>query len=138
MLPRLLTLLPASLLVLCSLLRPTTAEIPINYQSEHSNYGKYHDAVKEALKEIDPNASAPADSSDDVFWFFSLYDYNKDEHLDGHELRNAFTEYDKEDKDMQLIDVEEMIEHVLREDDRDNDGKISWEEYLASQTYHSG
>ena len=33
-------------------------------------------------------------------------------------------------------EVEQMIDHALLEDDINNDGKISWEEYLASQQYH--
>ena len=33
-------------------------------------------------------------------------------------------------------DLEFMIDNAMMEDDLNNDGKISWEEYLASQQYH--
>jgi hypothetical protein len=35
-----------------------------------------------------------------------------------------------------LSDVEKMIDHALEEDDYDNDGMISWAEYLESQKKH--
>ena len=37
---------------------------------------------------------------------------------------------------MARSDLEFMIDEALMEDDVSNDGKISWEEYLASQQYH--
>ncbi len=37
---------------------------------------------------------------------------------------------------MARSDLEFMIDEALMEDDVNNDGKISWEEYLASQQYH--
>ncbi|CAI2165832.1 7040_t:CDS:2 [Funneliformis geosporum] len=77
---------------------------------------------------------------DDLYYLFSIHDANNDGFLDGHELREAFTDNIIGNKDEQpplkLEEIIEMIDHVLLEDDMDNDGKISWEEYLLSQTYH--
>ncbi|KAJ3181294.1 hypothetical protein HK101_009925 [Irineochytrium annulatum] len=97
---------------------------------------------QQGFAQPDPVKDAPMEESDDMFYFFSLHDYNHDAHLDGHELRNAFTEYEvKMDESrngapdengryakdrLKLRDVESMIENVLREDDTDNDGMISW------------
>jgi hypothetical protein len=59
--------------------------------------------------------------------------YNRDKHIDGHEMRLAFlgygstTDYEK----LPEIDLKEMegyIDKTLLEDDIDNDGKISWPE----------
>ncbi|KAJ3115501.1 hypothetical protein HDU96_000535 [Phlyctochytrium bullatum] len=54
------------------------------------------------------------------------------------ESRNGPDENGKWAKDrLTLKDVEELIDHVLDEDDVDNDGMISWEEYLESQKSHN-
>jgi len=29
-----------------------------------------------------------------------------------------------------------LVDHILQEDDQDNDGKISWAEFLVSQQRH--
>ncbi|KAJ3370721.1 hypothetical protein HDU91_005956 [Kappamyces sp. JEL0680] len=61
--------------------------------------------------------------------------------LDGHELALAFQGYEFYngtgiENPIPTADLEYMIDHALDEDDTNNDGKISWEEYLASQSYH--
>lgn len=83
---------------------------------------------------MDPEAKVEKD--DDMYYYFSLHDYNNDGHLDTHELRYAFTEHDTSHS-ISLKDVEEMINYVILDDDRDNDGTISWDEYLESQAYHN-
>ncbi|KAJ3271496.1 hypothetical protein HDV01_006626 [Terramyces sp. JEL0728] len=99
-----------------------------------SNYGNYHESVKSFRKH---NTETSGDEKDDVFYFFSLHDYNKGE-LDGHELGMALMGYELYDQEeMQneydLEDLEEMIDHAMDEDDKDGNGKISWAEYLESQ-----
>lgn len=78
---------------------------------------------------------SPPLHSPNLFKSTEKKDYNHDEHLDAHELKFAFTEHDATHS-VSLKDVEEMVDHVLAEDDLDNDGTISWEEYLASEEQH--
>lgn len=101
------------------------------------------DQVENLIHQFDPSASLPKESTqdDEVFLFFSLHDFNKDHHLDGHELRAALTDYSNPNESQRFVsDIKEldaMIDNVLKDDDLDGDGKISWEEYLRSQSYHS-
>jgi len=78
-------------------------------------------------------------SEDDLLYFFTLHDYNKDNELDGNELFASFVDgFDptiEEKKDIEYI--MEWVDHILEEDDIDGNGKISWSEYLASQKYHN-
>ncbi|CAG8765818.1 16179_t:CDS:2, partial [Funneliformis caledonium] len=77
---------------------------------------------------------------DDLYYLFTIHDVNNDGFLDGHELREAFTDNiigsNDEQPPLKLEEIIEMIDHVLLEDDMDNDGKVGWEEYLLSQAYH--
>ena len=110
------------------------------YDPEKSNYGDVSSATQRFFKET--NTTASDEPNQDIMYFFSLHDYNKDHHLDGHELALAFMGYEfyheKEEipKEISQVDMEFMIDHALLEDDKDNDGKISWIEYLESQKYH--
>ncbi|KAJ3028638.1 hypothetical protein HDV00_010114 [Rhizophlyctis rosea] len=85
------------------------------------------------------------DESNDLYFFFSTHDRNADNHLDGHELLRAFVDAEGDGSDMDgdgrieepkkhltLDEVQNMVDHVLGEDDLDMDGMISWEEYLIS------
>ncbi|KAL3901987.1 MAG: hypothetical protein SGCHY_000168 [Lobulomycetales sp.] len=104
-----------------------------------SNYGdnhKVHEEVNEAMHHIDPDHKEHYDADDDdKYYYFSLHDLNHDSHLDGHEMREAL--YLPQDGSISLAEAEKMIDHIMEEDDHDNDGMISWEEYLESQEYHN-
>ncbi|CAG8646741.1 3204_t:CDS:2, partial [Scutellospora calospora] len=117
------------------------AQIKIDYQGEHRNYGdhaKIQEHVRNHLKDV-PHPDEISEE-DELYYLFSIHDTNNDGHLDGHELRGAFIEHESDDdSNKNLLTIEEiveMIDHVLLEDDMNNDGKISWDEYLLSQTYH--
>ncbi|KNE54527.1 hypothetical protein AMAG_17681 [Allomyces macrogynus ATCC 38327] len=101
----------------------------------HSNY--FPASVKEQfLEQLKKNSQlGHIDKNDEEFYFFSLHDLNADEHLDGNELRAAFAEYTF-DQAKTMNEIEAMVDHILAEDDADNDGRISWEEYLASESIH--
>ncbi|KAI9355577.1 hypothetical protein BD770DRAFT_323799 [Pilaira anomala] len=80
-----------------------------------------------------------------IYYLFVIHDINGDGYLDGHELRAAFTDFDHDDEHghteekeelIPLDEVNEMVDHVLEEDDKNGDGLISWSEYLESQLYH--
>ncbi|KAI8815370.1 hypothetical protein BJ742DRAFT_864592 [Cladochytrium replicatum] len=109
-------------------------------QTPDSNYGNYHAAASHFMETaaFEPEQTAAAHGADDdLFVFFSSADLDRDHHLDGHELRNAFIAgFDEKVRTtLQIVDIEEMVDHALKEDDHDNDGKISWIEYLVSQKY---
>jgi hypothetical protein len=109
------------------------------FDGEKSNYPDVH-AKSETMKKLLENFKS--DSKDDHFLFFTMHDYNKDQHLDGHELALAYSGYEffKGEENVELFenykDLEHQIDHTLKEDDINNDGKISWEEYLSSQQFH--
>ncbi|KAF9364579.1 hypothetical protein BGX34_001126 [Mortierella sp. NVP85] len=140
----------AALAVLLSLATTAMARsgngIPIGYKDqEHSNYGDMGKA-KEFAKEHMGDKGKNLSEKEELMMLFSLHDSNKDGFLDGIELRAAFSDmtssndFNNEESKykvtlQQMID---MIDHVIEEDDTDNDGKISWGEYLISQKYHEG
>ena len=74
-----------------------------------------------------------------MHWFV-LHDSNGDGLLDGQELMQAFEEWSMDshrelDEPHQTpVDIAvELVDHVLKEDDRDDDGKVSIDEFLNSQ-----
>ena len=56
---------------------------------------------------------------DELYYLFSIHDVNHDGYLDGHELREAFT--DDGSTSMTIEEITEMTDHVLLEDDMDNE-----------------
>ncbi|KAF9985997.1 hypothetical protein BGZ65_009132 [Modicella reniformis] len=114
--------------------------IPIGKtDTDHSNYGDMGKA-KEFAKEHMGEKGKNLTEREELMMLFSLHDSNKDGYLDGIELRAAFSDYNQGEPDtmVPLEKMLDMIDHVIEEDDIDNDGKISWEEYLISQKYHEG
>ncbi|RKP02774.1 hypothetical protein CXG81DRAFT_5565, partial [Caulochytrium protostelioides] len=78
-----------------------------------------------------------------LFDYFALNDHDMDGFLDGHELfmsfmadANAGVHAAALPDRLSLADLRAVVAEVMDEDDRDGDGRISWEEYLASQWYH--
>ncbi|KAJ3156872.1 hypothetical protein HDU86_003407 [Geranomyces michiganensis] len=144
---RRLSLLPllalaAILLVFTILITPATG---IKIDQKASNYQNWHKAAQLARAHAPPpvpDTDPPVfkdSAEEDLYYFFSLHDFNKDHHLDGHELWNAFSsagELPPKDQRLTVADLEEYVDHALKDDDIDNDGLVSWEEYLASQLYH--
>jgi Ca2+-binding EF-hand superfamily protein len=59
---------------------------------------------------------------DDLYYLFSIHDVNRDGYLDGHELREAFIDDEFGDSEgLKLEEIVEMIDHVLLEDDMNNE-----------------
>ncbi|KAI9350022.1 hypothetical protein DFJ73DRAFT_832797 [Zopfochytrium polystomum] len=141
------------------------------FATDQSNYGNYHAAGQEFRARVaervqtamykmagtkKPAGTGPngevIPQQEDLYYFFTLSDFNNDGHLDGHELRNSFVQLEvqadlerrgRPDENghyarqrLPLRDVEAMVDHALSEDDVNNDGLISWTEYLASQERH--
>ncbi|KAI9006433.1 hypothetical protein DFJ74DRAFT_712479 [Hyaloraphidium curvatum] len=133
---------PASrlaLLLLALLLAALAAPALANFEpkGEHSNFDPLGHKKEHTKEHIAENVTLK-DEDDADLAFFKVTDLNNDGFLDGHELRTAFSDYDApEDQRIPVQEVDDMVDHTLREDDRDGDGKISLEEYLASQEYHA-
>ncbi|KAI1313374.1 hypothetical protein EDD11_002684 [Mortierella claussenii] len=130
----------ALLLLTVSTVKAATGQIPIGQtDAEHSNYGDMGKA-KEFAKEHMGDKGKSLSEKEELMMLFSLHDTNKDGYLDGIELRGAFSDYNQGalESKLTLQQLVDMIDHVIAEDDTDNDGKISWEEYLISQKYHEG
>jgi Ca2+-binding EF-hand superfamily protein len=91
---------------------------------KHFAEEEYHEQLKPQFeKEI-------SDEKNLAILAFNLYDLNRDGFLDGHELRAVFV---NEAHTPSSETYENLIDHVLEEDDYDNDGKISFPEYYHSQ-----
>lgn len=117
------------------------------WKDEKSHFGT-HAQMKKSVQEKNIAKDMNIKDEDEHLYFFpvssplessdlnpvQLYDYNEDNYLDGHELRAAFySEQEQADKKKPLLsDVEKLVDDVLKSDDADNDGKISWDEFLAS------
>jgi len=58
---------------------------------------------------------------DDLFYFFTLHDYNKDNELDGNELFASFMDnFDPATEEKKPLEsIMEWIDHTLEEDDID-------------------
>ncbi|KAI9278066.1 hypothetical protein BY458DRAFT_554075 [Sporodiniella umbellata] len=121
--------------------------IDFKNNENHSNYGDKKINREHILKHLNSfngegndNSLPELSDADMIYYIFLVHDANSDGFLDGHELRQAFTDFGGEEdasKFFTIDEVTEMIDHVLEEDDLNGDGLISWSEYLESQTYHS-
>lgn len=72
------------------------------------------------------------------FHYFKQHDLNNDNKLDGIELVNALTHFHTEDPNavppsFQEYELVNLIDDILREDDRNYDGYIDYAEFIKSQ-----
>ncbi|KAJ1561941.1 hypothetical protein HK096_002763 [Nowakowskiella sp. JEL0078] len=139
--------------VLIAFAIPALANIPTEYDEKHL-YGNIHKNVHQELAEAKRQAmeharlqaqnshqppvekpahdEKPRTAEEEMMYWFALNDLNKDGKLDGNELRVAFTKQMPAEADIALHDIEKMIEYILNNDDHNNDGEISWPEYMSS------
>ncbi|KAG0051366.1 hypothetical protein BGZ83_003832 [Gryganskiella cystojenkinii] len=96
--------------------------IPGQTDTEHSNYGDMGKA-KEFAKEHMGDKGKNLSEKEELMMLFSLHDANKDGYLDGIELRAAFSDYNQGNTEsaLPLETMLEMIDHVIAEDDTDNE-----------------
>ncbi|KAG0200284.1 hypothetical protein BGX28_006591 [Mortierella sp. GBA30] len=94
----------------------------IQTDTEHSNYGDMGKA-KEFAKEHMGEKAKDLSEKEELMMLFSLHDSNKDGYLDGIELRAAFSDYNKDSTEtvMSLRQMNDMIDHVIAEDDINNE-----------------
>lgn len=62
------------------------------FDGQDTNYGDMHKTTQYFKDHAKINIKDEIHSTiaEDVYYFFSMHDYNKDLHLDGHELRLAY------------------------------------------------
>ncbi|KAF9922087.1 hypothetical protein FBU30_007821 [Linnemannia zychae] len=126
MLPKSITFVCSALLFLAAA-TSVLADLP-ETDSEHSNYGdsaKAKEFAKEHLGEKGKNLT----EKEELMMLFTLHDANKDGFLDGIELRAAFNDYnDQHEANSQsrvtLKQMHDMIDHVIEEDDINNEACI--------------
>ncbi|KAI8987376.1 hypothetical protein BDF20DRAFT_849875 [Mycotypha africana] len=71
---------------------------------------------------------------DMIYYLFLIHDLNGDGFLDGHELREAFTDFVGHGENNKNDDnVASSFQIPMT---NNNSGLISWSEYLESQSYH--
>ncbi|RKP37371.1 hypothetical protein BJ085DRAFT_9503, partial [Dimargaris cristalligena] len=70
-----------------------------------------------------------------LYYYFSMHDIDGNGFLDGHELRQPWLKHlqGTGHNKVLLREVDERVTAVLYEDDLDNDGYISVDEYFQSQ-----
>ncbi|CEF63166.1 Multiple coagulation factor deficiency protein 2 [Strongyloides ratti] len=120
-------------------------------QQQHQNMEQFggqaaHDAehIKEHLDgKIDPTSNMTPEQLQ--FHYFNMHDLDKNGKLDGIELIKAITHFHQENpgpqhKDTGVppplpseIELEQMIDSILKEDDFNNDGFIDYGEFLKAQ-----
>ncbi|KAG0320367.1 hypothetical protein BG000_003617 [Podila horticola] len=91
-------------------------------EADHSNYGDMHKA-KEFAKEHMGEKAKTMTEKEELMMLFSLHDANKDGYLDGIELRAAFSDFNQgaPETALTLQAMNDMIDHVIGEDDVDNE-----------------
>ncbi|KAJ3030503.1 UNVERIFIED_CONTAM: hypothetical protein HDU68_008791 [Siphonaria sp. JEL0065] len=123
---------PNAVSLFIALFLSTTVVSASRGASAFRGYGDIHKS-SEQFRQAHPNVPGAA-KADDMYLFFSLHDYDHNGHLDGHELRVAFTEFETKEKGFTtLADVEKLVDAALAKDDHNNDGLINWAEFLQSQ-----
>lgn len=82
------------------------------------------------------------------FHYFNIHDFDRNKHLDGLEMlqaiRHTEQHFENEDEHMMLLsayDIEyyiDLIDEVLQEDDLDEDGLLSYPEYVTARKKDNG
>ncbi|KAF9432294.1 hypothetical protein BGZ76_011007 [Entomortierella beljakovae] len=97
------------------------AGIPVDDpEADHSNYGDIGKA-KEFAKEHMADHGKNLSHKEEMMMLFSLHDANKDGFLDGIELRSVIADMAKSLGHIPLEQMVTMIDHVLGEDDLNNE-----------------
>ena len=100
--------------------------------------------IKEHLEgKVDPTANMTPEQLQ--FHYFNMHDLDKNGRLDGVELIKAITHFHQENPGPQHqnrdqppplpseVELEQMIDSILREDDYNGDGFIDYGEFLRAQ-----
>ncbi|KAJ1974453.1 hypothetical protein H4R35_003605 [Dimargaris xerosporica] len=122
---------------LCTLALASLAHARHDFKRDESHFGEDDSHMVAYVKKVlGKDAPADLDHFTAHAYYFSWHDTNDDGQLDGFELRNTWFEHLKntESAAPSLFKVTEIVDDVLVQDDLDNNGMVSFEEYLASQS----
>ncbi|GMT10708.1 hypothetical protein PFISCL1PPCAC_2005 [Pristionchus fissidentatus] len=119
-------------------------QVPPAQAAQHFGGDAAHDSahIKEHLDgKIDPTANMTPEQLQ--FHYFNMHDLDKNGKLDGIELIKAITHFHNENPapghDGQMpplpseVELEQMIDSILRDDDFNGDGFIDYGEFLKAQ-----
>uniref|UniRef100_A0A0N4ZTD3 EF-hand domain-containing protein n=1 Tax=Parastrongyloides trichosuri TaxID=131310 RepID=A0A0N4ZTD3_PARTI len=104
-----------------------------------NEFGNIHDVHnKEHLKEHLQNVIDVEDNKlskdQELFYYFKIHDTNNDSYLDGKEIIDGFINHDH-NIDVQALPTDEtlevMVDDILKNFDADDDGLISYTEYVT-------
>lgn len=137
------------LLLIANLATARTGFFGSAEKDEHGNYGTSEDVREHVKQHLEAQKAknqvpfaVPDNADEELMYLFKFHDFDGNGKLDGHELIFALTDWDGEEGGRNrgvttpLHEIEKMIEHILEEDDEDNDNMISIQEYLKSAAYH--
>ena len=101
----------------------------------HTDHNKEH--LKEDLEGVIGKKPEEMSSKELQFYYFREHDYDKDNSLDGNEIVMSLLHHAKEvpngespfSSDEQLSAI---VDDVLKQQDKNNDGKISFQEYSST------
>ncbi|KAI3379095.1 hypothetical protein SNEBB_007987 [Seison nebaliae] len=91
--------------------------------------------IKEHLKEEHYAKPDEMSQDDQNFYYFKLHDYDHNNKLDGIELSAAFSHVDNHEGQEEKMTEEKvmgLVDHVLKEEDANGDGYITYDEFLAA------
>jgi len=93
--------------------------------------------VKEHLNNVVKMEQENLSEEELQFHYFKLHDYDKNNLLDGIELISAVTHFHGDDGEkphgLPDDDIAEIVDSILRDEDRNNDGYIDYSEFILSQ-----
>nr|CAH7742582.1 unnamed protein product [Callosobruchus chinensis] len=118
--------------------RPTKSSPKINEDAQLL-HDKEH--IQEHLEEVIPKPDLSKMTDEELeFYYFQLHDTDKNSKLDGLEILHAIYHTDDEDHEEDhadsMTDIEHyiaLIDEVLQEDDVDQDGYLTYSEFIAGK-----
>uniref|UniRef100_A0A0N4ZTD2 EF-hand domain-containing protein n=1 Tax=Parastrongyloides trichosuri TaxID=131310 RepID=A0A0N4ZTD2_PARTI len=103
------------------------------FGKDDSIHDKEH--LKEHLQDTIDIDTAHMTADQERYHYFRLHDTNKDNLIDGMEIMKAYTHHDHRMDGtkpvLQDYQIENLVDAVLQEMDKNNDGFITYAEYVA-------
>eukprot|EP00123_Amoebidium_parasiticum_P005636 comp16782_c0_seq1/m.15156 comp16782_c0_seq1/g.15156 ORF comp16782_c0_seq1/g.15156 comp16782_c0_seq1/m.15156 type:complete len:152 (-) comp16782_c0_seq1:308-763(-) len=143
---------PVLLLVVLLCVLGAQARTRKNFKGEatdHSNYGRKTRSERIKLirenrqrlqleeSQLPPEQPKGQDSDFTTdFYYFKLYDSNQDGYLDGLELAGLMAKENGDGEGLDDNTIMMMVEHILLEDDHNDDGYIDYPEFIKSEQQH--
>uniref|UniRef100_A0AAY5K491 EF-hand domain-containing protein n=1 Tax=Esox lucius TaxID=8010 RepID=A0AAY5K491_ESOLU len=134
-----LLLVSCFLLSVCSQQPPQDQPTESHHPNMHLDKNMVHDRehIMEHLEGVIDKPEAEMSPQELQLHYFKMHDYDGNNLLDGLELATAITHVHKEERGensqpMKEEDLITLIDDVLRDDDKNNDGYIDYAEFAKS------